>query len=413
MSCLVCTNRARFRCACQKTYYCSRLCQGLDFGRHAPLCIGVQIDARVFNQQEQAVIDEFIRVTQSHEDVIRYFSMPVHGLHMGKIAIDTDETLKQLIILQGNRAEDLVRFLTWSSVDQILKTLPTTSQQRTTLLAPYLWTTIDNTELSGNHKYLGIPPAFTELLLYPRSKRPLFDMRLFWQWYNADEQWREEPAPDWTVPPSQGLLLDNSIEGVVKDQTLSIPVLRLQEGMSRGAYYKKSTTQEFCGTFFYFEPDSPANLLSRTTLIAVNKVRALQQLHVSLKQVIKIFYRSRWLIDTGMPLEADTGRSVAVEFARSILGADVPILGDFDTLREAIYPVVLQRLYNKNFDIDRFHPLMYAFEDMFDQFLCKAADKAGIETVLLTRMTGKNRLVSEILDTRDRRTIFRNMWIRE
>ena len=52
---------------------------------------------------------------------------------------------------------------------------------------------------------------------------------------------------------------------------------------------------------------------------------------------------------------------------------------------------------------------MYSLEDVYDQGICQLAKEKNYDTVILLRMFGKNRIVSEVLDVRDRKDSFKNI----
>lgn len=54
-------------------------------------------------------------------------------------------------------------------------------------------------------------------------------------------------------------------------------------------------------------------------------------------------------------------------------------------------------------------PSLYGLEDTLDQPLCLTAQRQGIDCILLKYMTGKTRIVSEILDMRFREESFKNI----
>jgi hypothetical protein len=53
--------------------------------------------------------------------------------------------------------------------------------------------------------------------------------------------------------------------------------------------------------------------------------------------------------------------------------------------------------------------IFYAAEDQLDQSICNIAKKIELDVIILAKMMGTNRVVTEILDTRSRMTSIKNL----
>jgi hypothetical protein len=52
---------------------------------------------------------------------------------------------------------------------------------------------------------------------------------------------------------------------------------------------------------------------------------------------------------------------------------------------------------------------LYGAEDFLDQLLCIAANKQGYDVVILENMIGSHQVITEVLDTRERRESFKSL----
>lgn len=150
------------------------------------------------------------------------------------------------------------------------------------------------------------------------------------------------------------------------DHASAWPVVRYGAGMN-GTYLADSS-ESYRGTFYYFEPDSSIMLDARKVLVAPNKITACFELlgYKATKKVISS-------INNG--------------------------IGNFR----------LKSMANNSYDFTIFDQAMYAEEDCLDQPLAIGAHEQGIDLVVLCYMTGSTRMVSEILDVRDRSLSFQSL----
>lgn len=182
---------------------------------------------------------------------------------------------------------------------------------------------------------------------------------------------------------------------------IRLPVIRYQKGMSRGVYLSNVRDLDFsqvCGLFYYYEPNSVVWLLCNKILIVPNKITGLYLLSANRRLIVKFS-------------EMGTGRLLSGKGKAYYEQYMIPQMENFeDNLKEdATYQfsddpsdaVGLQRLLCFDMSTVKRHISMnYAMEDPLDQPLCYMARKMGYDAVVLTHMTGQNRMVSEILDTR-------------
>lgn len=175
-----------------------------------------------------------------------------------------------------------------------------------------------------------------------------------------------------------------------------IPVTRYAEGMSKGLYFKDDNDEDddgvkkYCGTFYYFEPESTTFLRADPTRIlrAIDKVDAAQKLR----------------------------------FAKEIFGhLTVPFLHhdllmskrDWEFSGRPTTPK--EQYYNlNNVAVDEVfyaaHKLkVYALQDELDQPICEAARAQGYDVIILEKMVGSRQIVTEVLDTRPREESFGNL----
>lgn len=220
-------------------------------------------------------------------------------------------------------------------------------------------------------------------LYYSKSKRPMTRMSTF---VNSGFQMASLPK---------------TRNGIVRTENhLLISVARYGEGMSRGAYSSDygvaKDVGQFCGTFYYWEPDSDIYLdfkHSDNLLFAENKVDAFLQM------------RSRVAGDEASFHEV-LDDTVDVLYPKNMASED---------LTEDILNVYLGK--NNLLGIDqeyrdkngKYYEQMYALEDPLDQTICKMARELRYDGIFLSRMVGSRRVVSEVLDTRSREESFKNL----
>lgn len=167
-----------------------------------------------------------------------------------------------------------------------------------------------------------------------------------------------------------------------------LPVLRYTK-----LYQSKREGENiYCGTFYFFDPDSNRYLSLGKILIANNKVDAYWKLFPYLtedaKETVEKIEKSRNKFRFSLPSvflqdqgDADKDYQIA------------------DQLQTPLYlnqnGVYIGRKFMGNFDY-------------LDQIICRAGIRAGFDTILLQREPGESRAVSEILDLRPREESYRD-----
>lgn len=261
------------------------------------------------------------------------------------------------------------------------------------------------------------------LLLYApdlvyKSKRPKTDMDMF-------------RTPNSIVASKAEL--DN---GRYKEWSV-IPVTRYAYGMSRGAYYEVETTQKFCGTFYYIEPESSTYLAYRNPLIARTKTNAFLEL-LKMLNIPKLNHdsffeqlRKAKTLAERRRLEDEQTYSVHKdmfdnpdELSYKWAMADPSFPPDLCMTPQELIERFPSFVRKEKLNIELAHQLapikrymgqfigLYASEDDLDQDICKLASQAGYDVIILTHMVGSHKVVSEVLDVRDRAVSFDNLIFR-
>jgi len=206
------------------------------------------------------------------------------------------------------------------------------------------------------------------------------------------------------------------------------PILRYAEGMSRGGYYNsEAAIKSYCGTFYYIDLDEDRYLRLGNFRIFRNKYAAFMGMKESIpnEELQNLLEYNVFKLLLAFDDPTDEGRQSSL-FSCAI----VRVLYDEDSEDEDLENLSpeqqsLQRQLFYDFMIEskkivsedgriwydpetnrdytgRYIDLLYADEDRFDQAICLMAKHLEIDCIILTHMVGKTRLVSELLDTRDR-----------
>lgn len=167
----------------------------------------------------------------------------------------------------------------------------------------------------------------------------------------------------YNIDSKNNILVPDGYIGVIETsrEDIYIPVIRYE--VLGGFYY--SGGEEYCGTFYYYEPESSYFLKSTKTLISPNKFLAYLHLIGGFQDII---------IEQFFDLFPSSWKENPYE----------------------------QMLLNDNFDFKISRPEIYGYEDIFDQEICKLAFEKNYDTVLFSTMQGSQRIISEILDVRER-----------
>lgn len=197
--------------------------------------------------------------------------------------------------------------------------------------------------------------------------------------------WSQDPV----LAPAD--MLDKTVE--IHGPTL-IPVIRYGLGMTRGLY-STSASSGYCGTFYYYEPDSNTLLEANNVLVTPNKITAsihllgLENTYLNMTSSLNTFGE---LSEEEEPYYRPMPDDVSGGY---------PGYDDWRT--------VLDNMATGRFVPTQWNKNLYAQEDRFDQVICRAAREKGFDVILLTLMTGGNRMVSEVLDVRDRAESFNSL----
>lgn len=200
-----------------------------------------------------------------------------------------------------------------------------------------------------------------------------------------------------------------------------IPVTRYSKGMRRSLFFGGGEVgdREFCGTFYYGEPESTTLLAYQTSLRAFNKTDAMNKLGRELPSPIT----EDWTEDEVYAYEYHEGKQIlrlrdhiSGKYPRDLMltpqeamklywnpSSEYRIRSKSDPLygREDVLS------FEKHYAGEYFD--LYAAEDYLDQPLCLAAKEDGLDIVILENMVGSFQVVTEVLDTRSREDSFRSL----
>lgn len=416
-------SRCLLHCPCGSVLYCNARCQASDWRQHRAACTARRIGVQLHHMQRTA-LQAFVHQSRLHAITIGY----LYTAEFRKLS----EQPKPIQRAALKRMEMLafVEHLTSSGLLESLEAIPSSDFLKTEVLEHWLIPEpkqrIDQPLLPDviTKKQSWNLEKFKRHLFFPRSQRPLVNMATYWARYGATPRFEQQLPPQHTNPKYAMMTSDVASPLIVQqesgfygDVVFSIPVIRYQQGMG-GFYYQPADNTQYCGTFFYFEPDSPAHLLSYSTVIALNKLHAFKFLNVPFEQVYKT-YKKQYL----NRLSADEFYNYITDPVESVWNYSWPQMQrdeGFVRRRLRQFLKVLYRGYVKlkdeenglYYDFQNHYPTLYAFEDEFDQPLCEAAAAQGIDCVVLRKMVGANRWVSEVLDVGgSRRDVFNKMWI--
>lgn len=186
---------------------------------------------------------------------------------------------------------------------------------------------------------------------------------------------------------------------------LAIPVTRYAKGMSRGLYHSKKdeNKEDFCGTFYYYEPESTTylTLLSRTVRVYGNKYNAITALYKEFgvgKDIPNMLGYS-WKADEYLKHPEKFPEDLKMTPLEFVNTYSAP--GDYDL-------EYMRTLPNRKHYVG-VHLDLYSLEDVYDQDICTTAKENGIDIIILTHMVGRYQVVTEVLDTRERVISFSNL----
>jgi len=213
-----------------------------------------------------------------------------------------------------------------------------------------------------------------------------------------------------------------------------IPVTRYAAGMSKGLYYTEDTEEggeEYCGTFFYYEPESTTFLSYSTREDFFNKSQCAAVFEgkdpADTSQHIRRIANhlsGKWPADMMMtPLEAYQERLQYLKVNEWRTRGDLaPPAGDqvsgisfIDALwKTKVDPHWQDKLpYADDLPQTKryagYAAAMYALEDNYDQEICLGGKQRNLDVIVLTHMIGMYQVVTEVLDTRSREECFASL----
>jgi hypothetical protein len=263
-------------------------------------------------------------------------------------------------------------------------------------------------------------------MLYDNSMRPKTDMSIF-----------RTPLSK----TSTKNILFNTDSNIKKNY---IPVTRYASGMSRSLYYDNEKNDNFCGTFYYKEPESTTYLEFNTYIKGKNKVIVGNMLSDIMKKqkithliplsheldhlyskVLENPINKLWILGKLHPNLKYTPLQYIKTFNPEIYGLDDDITyndntnmskndimfheNSFQYVQAVTYPGLPIENINQTPKYVGHELNLYAFEDIYDQPLCRAASALGYDIIILEEMIGSFQIVTEILDTRSKSDSFSSL----
>lgn len=299
---------------------------------------------------------------------------------------------------------ELINMCNDNETIRVIESVPVSSHIRAVIVSPFLNRSNDFKSLSAVLLSIGLHEEFVNLLKYPTTSRTIFDMSLYAKWYNNGKiNYVSAPKKKWEIIKGAGNeMLPLLTWGIKKSKpVIAIPVSRYQFSKRRGLYYNQAERQ-YEGTFFYFEPDSPAYLLFEyDILISPNKIYAFRLLGWDFQRLYESAVDLQFDRVLNQDFEGRKRLDVVCEELKEHFGYDVitflELLQLFYDIPSITYPSA------------RFKRAWWSVEDVFDQLLNNACIDGGVNAVLMTRMAGYSRHICELLLTDDRPSIFRTM----
>ena len=204
-----------------------------------------------------------------------------------------------------------------------------------------------------------------------------------------------------------------------------IPVTRYAGGMSKGLYHDENKDENFCGTFFYHEPQSTTFLSYSTRDDFFNKSECAVSFRGGNIKDYSLYNRTIakhisgvWPADMMMtPSEAYKEKLSYLNTNewRTRNGPTVNNKTPFDDmLKDRMNPGWRDRVPFVD-DLPQtkryagYLSGMYAMEDDLDQEICLGGKQRGLDIIVLTNMIGMYQVVTEVLDCRSRSECFANL----
>lgn len=295
----------------------------------------------------------------------------------------------------------LINFLNRDDFHQCIKEMQkhTTNPSWFDLLGGFEYDPIFRSLMLDRYRNIGLNEKFIDLIHYP-SGRIRIDMRSYLRLLNVPVQYYVPKIHEYILSSLPEVpYLSNAPDGLLFN--VFIPVLRYQKGMSGYLTVIDNNEEEknWCGTFYYFEPDSNVYLLAPKVLVTWNKITACSDLGIPFETVADAVY-----LAMENYMSSDENDNEFETFPENI-GYNV----EGETKREQ-WDNVVRGFQNRSLDPLKHVPEFYAVEDAFDQMICSIAKSEGIDVIVLKYMTGETRTVCEVLDTRDRVHSFQHLY---
>lgn len=258
----------------------------------------------------------------------------------------------------------------------------------------WIYNTIETHKINGVRSASSLPLLmFAPELVYKGSIRPITDMSIF------------RSTSSLTI--SRKHLNSASINFNGRDFNF-IPVTRYAAGMNRGLY-NETNRMNYCGTFYYYEPESTTLLLYQTSSTYPNKYKCLKALDTNneypdLKHRLERNLKFMMYVDGKIPQDL-------ILTPEDVIKIKLTRRYSVTTDEELIDWLQTETLGMQSFE-PRYaaHRLeLYALEDDLDQPICKLAAKYNKDIIILEKMIGSHKIVTEILDTRSREESFKHL----
>ena len=209
-----------------------------------------------------------------------------------------------------------------------------------------------------------------------------------------------------------------------------LPVTRYATGMSRGMYFteRHAEQEEFCGTFYYLEPESSTYLQYNTSHVSFSKYTAYEELKQKYRELTGSDPEELMLVREHEKREEESKKYAYLN--RGYLAYQLGLLHQDLRYTPSEYLELVKRgiissscfSHKKPLEKNRFSekevPIyigscpelgLYSTENMLNQPLCTLGKVLGIDLIILEYMVGSHQIVTEVLDTRHRETSFRNL----
>lgn len=254
--------------------------------------------------------------------------------------------------------------------------------------------------------------------LYRNSKRPINDMAMF-----------RSPL-SWEVREEEILRGEVVLGG---ERWKLLPVTRYAAGMRRGLFYpdKEASDLEcqcYCGTFYYYEPESTTFLAYRTSYSSFNKHTAFKELMNKLELQdpdylkLVVAYDQEILDPEVLEYRKILTRRLSKRYSNFYQNLNLFIDGRLpqdlmltptEALQSKGYHRETKNLWAPKASDKKYYagPYLglYALEDDYDQAICSLCRRLGIDVLILEKMPGSFQVVTEVLDSRSRTDSLRSL----